>query len=266
MAKSTRLRKIPGSREDVFADRTIDPKSKRSLMSFLRPAADPTAQSSLLGEWGDKSFQEFLTSNYGIPQYLQAALHALTLSPQPPSETLTSYALPRINRHLTSVGLFGPGFGAVIPKWGGIAEVTQVACRAGAVGGGVYVLDKTIKEISGIGESLTVKLQDEQIIRTSWIAGCDFDLPTPPGNSSENDDDHSARMIAIISSPLSKLFPITTEGAPLPAGAVVVYPAQSPENPPAYLLVHSSEAGECPIGQSKSNPSLSLISFRDDSK
>jgi RAB protein geranylgeranyltransferase component A len=28
----------------------------------------------------------------------------------------------------------------MVPKWGSSAKISQVACRAGAVGGGVYVL------------------------------------------------------------------------------------------------------------------------------
>ena len=262
-----RLTKIPSNREDVFADKTIDPKSKRSLMNFLRPVADPTAQASTVAQWGNESFQDFLTSKYDIPHHLQAALHALTLSPHPPSRTLTSYAIPRIHRHLTSIGMFGPGFGSVIPKWGGTAEIAQVSCRAGAVGGGVYVLNKALEDISetkhtnpdcatenvgGIEDKLTVKLQDEQMIEASWIAGCEYDLPSSQNDPSVDDGVYSARMISIISSPLSKLFPITTEGAPLPAGVVVAFPAKTPENPPAYLLIHSSDTGECPADQSTS--------------
>ena len=69
---------------------------------------------------------------------------ALALSSAHPSQTATEYALPRIARHLRSIGVFGPGFGAVIPKWGGLSEVSQVSCRACAVGGGVYVLGKGV--------------------------------------------------------------------------------------------------------------------------
>lgn len=58
------------------------------------------------------------------------------------AKTLIFYALSRIYRYLTSVGLFDPGFGLVISKWGGLIEIAQVAYRAGAVGDRVYVLNK----------------------------------------------------------------------------------------------------------------------------
>ena len=141
------LHKIPGGREDVFADKSIDLRSARSLMKFLKLAADAELHPEILSEWGSKPFPDFLSSQFKIAPELQSPLLALTLSSDIPMETTTAFALPRIHRHLTSIGMFGPGFGAVIPKWGGLAEVAQVACRAGAVGGGVYVLKRGIKSI-----------------------------------------------------------------------------------------------------------------------
>jgi len=254
------LKKIPGGREDVFADKTIDLKSKRSLMKFLRHAADTEARQPVLDQWGDRSFQDFLTLQYGISTQLQSALHALTLSPEPASRTKTSYALPRIARHLTSIGVFGPGFASVIPKWGGIAEIAQVACRAGAVGGGVYVLGQGIKSLTNGGSSsvetspTTVQLQDGETVRTKWVAGCHDDLPLFPQAAVQGSYSYLARSISIISGSVSTLFPLTAEGAPPPAGTVVVFPEGTildRTSPPVYLMIHSSDMGECPAGQCK---------------
>ncbi len=266
------LRRIPGGREDVFADKGIDLRSTRSLMKFLKLAADPEAHESILERWGSKPFPEFLEGQFSIPPRLQAPLLALTLSPKPPAETLTSYAMPHIHRHLTSIGIFGPGFGSVIPKWGGLAEIAQVACRAGAVGGGVYVLKRGFarhgnadQEISGRDTSLsTVRLHGEDV-QSHWIVGSLWDLPSrahpPPDNQIHSS--YIARSITIVSGSLSELFPLPAEGAPPPAGAVVFFPSgtlklesedQMPprakiEPPPVYLVVHSSDTGECPAGQ-----------------
>jgi RAB protein geranylgeranyltransferase component A len=259
------LTKIPGSREDVFGDKTIDLKLKRSLMKFLKLAADADAQLAIIEEWGNTSFQRFLDLQYGIPSRLQSALHALTLSPTSLDETLTSYAIPRITRHLTSIGVFGPGFGSVIPKWGGIAEVAQVACRAGAVGGGVYVLDQGIVEITkprSDGQDTDVRyivrLRSGEEVRSSWVAGCEQDIPMPPNINHASGSVAAARSISIVSSNLAMLFPSPADGAPPPAVALVVFAAGSlnsgplPSNindQPIYLVIHSSETGECPTGQ-----------------
>lgn len=289
------LKRIPGGREDVFADKSIDLRSTRSLMKFLKLATDAEAHASLLETWGSKRFPDFLGSHLGIPPRLQAPLLALTMSPHPPAKTLTSYAFPRIHRHLTSVGMFGPGFGSVISKWGGLAEIAQVACRAGAVGGGVYVLKKGFEAsenldeqapgrdgtpVDGNSQLSTVRLEGGENIRTDWIVGSIWDLPSQLKADIVKDaaPDYVSRSITIVSSPLSQLFPLPAEGSPPPAGAVVVFPSGTlePEHesdefnirrddpPPVYLMIHSSDTGECPAGQCKSR-SLSFVLVQEKS-
>ena len=268
-----RLNRIPGGREDVFADKTIDLKSKRSLMKFLKLAADEGALNTVMEEWGQKALSEFLTSYCSIAPRLQPPLVALTLSPEPPEITSTSYALPLIRRHLTSIGVFGPGFGSVVPKWGGMAEVAQVACRAGAVGGGVYILNKGVDDldipttelveddsvpVDGVAVPLNVHLHGGEDIKAKVVVGSRQDLP-PFAPSSER---RSRRVVgiasvSIVSSPLRTLFPVIAEGAPPPAVAVVCFPSgtlrssptSSAGSHPVYIMVHSSDTGECPTGQ-----------------
>lgn len=275
------LSKIPGGREDVFTDKSIDLRSTRSLMRFLKLAADFDTHSRILQEWGEKSFPDFLTSYIKVPLSLQPLLLALTLSPNPPARTSTSYALPRIHRHLTSIGMFGPGFGSVIPKWGGLAEIAQVACRAGAVGGGVYVLKKCLegidileaqtpdKEVRGsdrVTQLLTARLEGGDEIKTRWIVGSHYNLPRQNQPASDYQTADVFHNISIVSSPLSSLFPIPAEGSPPPAGVVVVFPTVPverislhpvDEQPPVYLMIHSSDTGECPVGQCKDTLFLS---------
>ena len=258
------LHKIPGGREDVFADKTIDLKSKRSLMKFLKFVADAEAQAEALETWGSKSFAEFLTDEYGIPARLQTILHTLTLSPNPPDKTQNSYALPRITRHLASIGVFGPGFGSVIPKWGGLAEIAQVACRAGAVGGGIYMLGRNVEAVVendsdsvNAQDLMTIKLPSDEAVRSRTIAGRQADLPSKVSQQSEETNSYVARSISIVSSTLQELFPPIADGAPPSACTVVVFSAGSLQDGsntldiPIYLMVHSSDTGECPANQSK---------------
>lgn len=287
------LQRIPGGREDVFADRSIDRRASMSLMKFLKLAADPETHASVLEEWGQDSFPKFLESHLKIPPRLQAPLIALTLSPNTPAETLTSYALPRIHRHLTSIGMFGPGFGSVIPKWGGLAEIAQVACRAGAVGGGVYVLkrgfeteedpdqqplDRQGLRLDEDTQVYTVRLEGGEDVKTRWIVGSSWDLPQQIQNKPSEDRSPSsvARSITIVSGSLSQHLPPPVDGAPPPAGAVIVFPTgcipieidkQRTDAPPLYFMVHSSDTGECPTGQCKyrvNHPLLSQKHSQDD--
>ncbi len=258
------LKRVPNGREDVFADKSIDLKAKRSLMKFLRFVGDFERQHGVWEEWAEKPFPDFLRAQFDLPWELHVPVLALTLSPRSPNKTLTSFALPRIKRHLSSIGVFGPGFAAVTPKWGGGAEIAQVACRACAVGGGVYVLGRTVESISSandlpldhVDSHLRILLQGEETVDATWVVGSHDDLPK---SRSAHNHDSATRSITIVSSPLAPLFPVTAEGAPSPGGAVVVFPTGSlshkvkigEEVTPVYIIVHSSETGECPDGQCK---------------
>lgn len=269
------LRRIPGGREDVFSDKSIDLRSSRSLMKFLKLAADAESHPSIIEAWGAKPFPEYLTSEFKIPEPLQAPLLALTSSPVTPSRTLTSFALPRIHRHLTSIGLFGPGFGAVLPKFGGLSEIAQIGCRAGAVGGGVYVLNNGLQTIEDNDQAikldtskdedsqklpLKLRLGGDEEVKAHFVVSALLDLPAQFPLPTDTTLHQVSQSVAIVSSALSSLFYLAAEGAPPPAATVIVFPSGSlslgdllpPEDiPPVYLTVHSSETGECPAGQSE---------------
>jgi Rab proteins geranylgeranyltransferase component A len=247
------LRKIPSRREDIFEDKTLDLKAKRALIKFLRLAMDADAHAAAVEQFGDVDLESYLTRQFGIPLPLQAGLHALTLSPQSATKTPLSYALPRITRHLGSFGVFGTGFSAVIPKWGGAAEIAQVGCRALAVGGGVYMLGTGVREqhppaTEGSNLDVALDLESGDTVRTAWVAGS-HSAPSGAGGL-----DSSTRSITIVTSGLAPIFSSLGDGAPKPAAAVVTFPAGSLDdsdsaNVPVYLMIHSSETGECPTGQ-----------------
>jgi RAB protein geranylgeranyltransferase component A len=153
--------------------------------------------------------------------------------------------------------VFGAGFGAVLPKCGGLAEIAQVACRAGAVGGGVYVLKKGIKSCSSLNDGITeLVLSEGEKITTSWLVGCPDDIPA---KSSHVVTDGLTKGIFIVTPALATLFPPTSEGGVTPAGAVVAIPASDPEDPPVHIIAHSHESGECPSSQSKFHLSPTAI-------
>ena len=260
-SNASHLYRVPSSREDVFADDLISMKSKRTLMKFLRHIGKPQQDSEGQEDDMSMSFPEYLSSSFQVPAELHEPLLSLSLSQASPQQTSADYAVPRIQRHLASIGVFGPGFGSLLAKWGGGSELSQVGCRALAVGGGVYVLNSGIESITNPSESnsgedvrMQVKLSNGESIQTKFVVGSHWDLPAQ-AQKTQPSCDKVARSITVVSSPLESLFPVTAEGGPIPAGAVVVIPGssldQAEDSPPVYLLIHSSDTGECPIGQSK---------------
>jgi hypothetical protein len=248
-------------------------------MKVLRFLSDYENQPEIWEPYRSKPFVEFLTEHFRLPDSLKELFLALSLSRNPPTQTSTSFALPRISRHLRSIGRLGPGFSSVIPKWGGLSEVIQVACRAGAVGGGIYVLGNGIAKIehdststkddANVAEtvrSAKVWLTGGDIVQTKVVIGSSDSLPVSDPEavtelaaaSSPSSESYS---ISIVSSTLESLYPILAEGTPPPAGTIVVFPSGSlagnettaGNTSPVYLIIHSAATGECPFGQSKSS-------------
>lgn len=272
------LQQIPSSREDVFADATLDVKSKRALMKFLRSMVKEENADSDSSDRAAISFSNILTQTSKIPSAHHDPLLALSLLPKHTNKVTAAMAISRIRRHLISIGIFGAGFAAVIPKWGGVSEIAQVGCRAGAVGGGTYVLGKGITEVEELDiashakepqEEEEVRIQLElsngETIKTKWLAASPGNVPRRFDRGDDLELETSARSISIVSSGLEQLFPLTSENGPIPACAIAMLPAMSQEEssdssvPPIYLSVHSSDTGECPAGQCKSKAAVSSI-------
>jgi RAB protein geranylgeranyltransferase component A len=249
------LKRLPNGREDIFEDSSIENRAKRSLMKFVKFVVDYENQTELWEPHAENGLPEFLASKFQLSSQLQNVICALSLSLHPPEETTVGFALPRIARHLTSIGVFGPGFGAVVPKWGGGAEIAQVACRACAVGGGVYVLGTGIvstSEPGGEDQRIEVQLSNDEKVKTKHLTR---DMES--GNDSRPNTTTISRLTAVLSSPLTSLFESSVEGSPVPAVSVIVFPPTTlstdtvAHDKPVYVMAHSSDAGECPVGQSQ---------------
>ncbi|KAJ5699110.1 hypothetical protein N7462_001115 [Penicillium macrosclerotiorum] len=257
--------RVPGNREDIFADTHISMKSKRVLMRFLRQISKSKDEEDGLERDDDLQvpFADYLSSNFSVPEDLHYPLLSLSLSQMSHQNTAASYALSRIKRHLASIGALGPGFGGVVSKYGGASEIVQVACRASAVGGGIYALDTGIQSLhnpESVAEaehSVTVQLSNGESVRTKFVVGSFWDLPLQTQPSCTK----VARSITIASSDFASLFPVTVEGAPVPASAILMFSGDSlnsPQSPPVYLQVHSSDTGDCPRQQSVIYGSIAL--------
>lgn len=227
-------------------------KFLKLVLSYEEEAALPQWQ-----EYADRPLADLLSEKMNLDEGLQTYIITLTLSLD--GQISTKDGLATIHRHMTSMGLFGPGFAAVYPKWGGGSEIAQVGCRAGAVGGSVYMLGTGIKEIKSdsTSEEVELELSEGTVVKTK-------SLFRGPGEAPAGEGVKVSRLVAIIGSPLGSLFEPTLEGAPTPAVAVIALPPRSSRTSdgsestyPIYAIAHSSDTGECPAGQSKLCPTIS---------
>ncbi|RKF61106.1 Rab proteins geranylgeranyltransferase component A [Golovinomyces cichoracearum] len=250
---SQTLKKIPNGREDIFLDVSIDNKSKRSLMKFLRFVVDFENNAGAWSELSEASLEHFLASQFQLGVDLRKTISAISLTLHPPDKTTVAWALPRISRHLNSYGVLGTGFNAVYPKWGCGSEISQAACRACAVGGATYILGTTIER------TYTTTSESEELTGVRLSNGIDVETRylTPTSENDQPDKNEPvSRIVAVTTTQLSSLFQCSIEGAPTPAVCVVNFPSGTLKiqdstsfGNPIYLSIHSSETGECPEGQ-----------------
>ncbi|CAN8100312.1 unnamed protein product [Discula destructiva] len=260
------LARIPSTREDVFSSTDLPARAKRQLIKFLKLVLshdeddEEAASRSQWEDFADRPLDDFLGADkMGFDAELRTYITTLTLSLD--GRISTRVGLATIRRHLTSMGLFGPGFAAVYPKWGGGSEIAQVACRAGAVGGGIYMLGTSIAAVKneGVGEELVeLELSDGTVVKTKMLVRGSEEVPAADNTDAEITQSVTtvSRVIAVIDSPLSSLFEASVEGAPAPAVAVIALPSGSMKAAegvgstyPVYAIAHSSDTGECPTGQ-----------------
>ncbi|KAL1851021.1 hypothetical protein Daus18300_012690 [Diaporthe australafricana] len=254
------LARIPSTREDVFSSTDLSARVKRQLMKFLKLVLSYEDEATLpqWQEYADRPLADLLSEKMGLDEGLRTYITTLTLSLD--GQISTKDGLATIHRHLTSMGLFGPGFAAVYPKWGGGSEIAQVGCRAGAVGGGIYMLGTGIKELrgAGTGEEVELELSEGTVVKTKMLFRAPEGVPASDGTKlPASDGIKVSRLVAIVGSPLTSLFETTVEGAPTPAVAVIALPPKSVKTSegidatyPIYAIAHSSDTGECPPGQS----------------
>ncbi|AEO65293.1 uncharacterized protein THITE_2086774 [Thermothielavioides terrestris NRRL 8126] len=247
-AQKPTLARIPSTREEVFSTTAVATKSKRLLMKFLKFVLDYEAspQRELWQPHADAPLTDLLRQEFKMDAELQTYILTLTLSLDDRISTRDGLAV--IHRHLSSMGVYGPGFAALYPKWGGLSEIAQVSCRAGAVGGAVYMLATGIKETESTDDGVKLLLTSGDSVKARMLVRAD--------DSPNHNQLSIRRLVAVVDSPLSSLFEAAVEGAPKPAVAVIAFPVGSVEEAsgtesqrPIYLSAHSSDTGECPAGQ-----------------
>ncbi len=176
-------------------------------MKFLKFVLDYQGEGNapLWQPRADQALADFLQTEFKLDQELRTYVVALTLSLD--GRITVGSGLAAIHRHLTSMGVFGPGFSAVYPKWGGSSEIAQVACRAAAVGGAVYMLGTGIEEVlppQGDDHHVQIALSSGVRVRANRLVSA-------PAAKLSGEGARVARLVAVIASQDAELFQVVVE-------------------------------------------------------
>lgn len=235
-------RRVPGSKEDVFKDKTIGLREKRGLMKVLLWIAGEFEGSAELAGgasthlllalmWGltalcphrlaappGESLLAFLERVFSLPASLAASLaYALAHTSSPSSEALP--ALLRMRSYLRAVGKYGNS-PFLIGQYGGAGEVVQGFARLGAVQGAIYILANPVESVltrDGEDEDsieLQIKGFNHPLYGKHLVAHPDYlpdDLQGSPATAKTEGDSRFARLVAIFDV-LPELVPLLPPG------------------------------------------------------
>ncbi|KAG7096397.1 hypothetical protein E1B28_003840 [Marasmius oreades] len=139
------VKAVPGSKEDIFRDKTITLVEKRRLMRFLKFASGDFEESEELSGKEEQTFVEFLKSTFSLNDDISNAITYALAYCQSPSDP-TAPALQRLRRYLHSAGRYGAS-PFLVGHYGSAGEIAQGFCRTSAVSGGVYILGRNITSV-----------------------------------------------------------------------------------------------------------------------
>ncbi|ORX58968.1 rab protein geranylgeranyltransferase component A [Hesseltinella vesiculosa] len=238
------LKKVPGSKEDVFTNKSISLVDKRKLMKFLTFAMSDEKEEALLQDIDSQSYADYLEAKFKITGKLQSAVvHGISLST---SNVTAKEGLERTQAFLRSMGRFGRG-SYLCAMYGGGSEIAQAFCRTCAVFGGIYILGQSLKSFlvdqeSGVCRGV-VTADGQEFTAGAIITGFDY-LPSE-WQPLESEVSWVSKAILVSAEPLSQF----TQAGSDQAIGISVIPPKDDQDDLVVVQNQSSETSACPPGQ-----------------
>jgi RAB protein geranylgeranyltransferase component A len=170
-----KLVKVPGSKEDVFADSSISLIDKRRLMKFFTFASEVNLTELENQDLAGISFMDYL-GQQKIPERLITIIMSAIVFEVDYEKVSTMSArdgLARTQAHLQSIGRYGPG-AMLTALYGTGSELSQAFSRYCAIYGGSYILDFDIQSVQQDGDTWTVSDGSQQFSAPQMVLSSRF--------------------------------------------------------------------------------------------
>ncbi|XAO23047.1 hypothetical protein I312_101825 [Cryptococcus bacillisporus CA1280] len=254
-------RKVPGSKEEIFKDKSVSLMDKRKLMKFFMFAAGEFEHSDILRGKETQPLSDFLQDSFALPTNLALSItYAIAHCTSPEDQTL--HALMKTRRYLKSLGRYGSS-AFLVGQYGGSGEIAQGFCRGCAVYGGIYVLGQFGKPtlIDANDENVTLKLPcHPRPVTAKYLISSPNHLPSslliPESEPSiSNITAHGIAITSSIPEILQRKLPFTddeSERRQIPEEnddtGLIVFPPEN-GNPTVRCLINGEGTGSCPSKQ-----------------
>lgn len=148
------LQRVPCSRAEVFASRDLSLIEKNILKKFIEFAYDYEAHRDVWMPHSTQSFRDFLTTEHTCgPARWQLTetladfvLFAMAFCDDAASAPCAADGLRRTHQYLRSLGQYCTA--PLLWPMYGMGEIVQAFCRSSAVFGGVYMLQRSVRELA----------------------------------------------------------------------------------------------------------------------
>lgn len=150
---SGQIKTVPCSRSDVFNTNEVNVVEKRILMKLLESCMEFKDGNEEYESYKSKTFAGFLESKKVPTKVRHFLIEALSMSGE---DTGFEEGVKNLNKFVDSLGRYG-NTPFLFPMYG-CGEIPQCFCRLCAVFGGIYCLQKRIKQLTKCEDGLTVLL------------------------------------------------------------------------------------------------------------
>ncbi|KAK9462354.1 GDP dissociation inhibitor-domain-containing protein [Lipomyces oligophaga] len=225
--------KVPGTKEDIFTSQSLSLLTKRSLMRFMKFVVEWDSHPEIWRPYKGVPISQFLQEKFLLerPQIVEF-VHSIALLSTP--DAPTEVALDRIQKYLTSMGVYGP-FPAMFSMYGSGGELAQGFCRSAAVAGAVYRLGTKLESFDEATGTAVLDNGERLIVAEKLI--------TNQGLVETGEE--VTRMVAVVEKDCKEWF---VEGE---SAAIVVFPVDTLDGNKyaVQALVLGAGSGQVPSGQ-----------------
>ncbi|KAJ3130165.1 hypothetical protein HK098_005412 [Nowakowskiella sp. JEL0407] len=232
------LEHVPGSKEDVFGNKSLSLIEKRILMKVLTLASTYEEHIDSWSEYRDLPYAKFLESQRVSESLQHVIIHSISM-PDTDQEILTEEGLKLTKEHLSSIGRFGKTM-FLCCLYGALSELSQGFCRMSAVHGGTFILDLPIEKLSKKDNFFVLETPEENFSANYLICS--------PNYVSKTDFDPS---LSVTERTISHAIVIVDKKASLHGGLeLIVFPPENISNKHTiYCYQQSSETNSTPSGK-----------------
>ncbi|KAJ1965611.1 hypothetical protein GGI12_000662 [Dipsacomyces acuminosporus] len=140
------VERVPESKEEVFASKSLKLIDKRKLMRLLTTMTDEEEYAGIVAGNADDDFRSFLQSKFKLDGMLLDAVLFAVARAAGSGELNVREGCARIQKYTRSIGRYGR-MAYLCSMYGGGSELSQSFCRQCAVSGGTYILEEAVGAI-----------------------------------------------------------------------------------------------------------------------